>query len=97
MKSFAGGSPFVEDWNNIPVQLYIDYNVKMKGDIVGGVRINPKAPRMAPPELKPGNNKQWANAVAACRRDGNLDAVKKRMTISAENVKLLTEAAENVA
>ncbi len=24
MKGFAGGSPFVEDWNNIPIQLYID-------------------------------------------------------------------------
>lgn len=43
VKSFADGSPFVEDWNNIPVQLYIDSNVKMKGEIVGGVRIKHKA------------------------------------------------------
>lgn len=39
VKSFAGGSPFVEDWKNVPVELYIDENVKMKGETVSGVRI----------------------------------------------------------
>jgi len=42
MKGHAGGSPFVEDWKNITIRLYIDYNVKMKGEIVGGVRISPE-------------------------------------------------------
>lgn len=41
MKKLAGGSPFVEDWCNIRIRLYIDKNVKMKGEIVGGVRISP--------------------------------------------------------
>ena len=27
VKVFAGGSPFVEDWNNIIIELYIDDNV----------------------------------------------------------------------
>jgi len=44
VKSFAKGSPFVEDWENIPVELYIDYNVKMKGETVGGVRVKKVAP-----------------------------------------------------
>jgi len=39
IKRFAGGSAFVENWKNIPIELYIDPTVKMKGDIVGGVRI----------------------------------------------------------
>lgn len=39
------GSPFVEDWSNTKIQLYIDPNVKMKGEIVGGVRINPMQPK----------------------------------------------------
>lgn len=43
MKKLAGGSPFVEDWQNITIRLYIDANVKMKGEIVGGVRISPDA------------------------------------------------------
>lgn len=48
VKSFAGtGSPFVEDWKNVPVELYIDNNVKMKGEVVGGVRIKPINPTIA--------------------------------------------------
>ncbi len=39
LKSFANNSPFVEDWKNIRIELYIDENVKMKGEVVGGVRI----------------------------------------------------------
>lgn len=46
VKAFAGGSPFVEDWNNITVELYIDQNVKMKGEVVGGVRIRPTQPKI---------------------------------------------------
>lgn len=48
VKSFSGtGSPFVEDWKNVPVELYIDNNVKMKGEVVGGVRIKPIKPKVA--------------------------------------------------
>lgn len=48
VKSFAGtGSPFVEDWKNVPVELYIDNAVKMKGEVVGGVRIKPIKPTIA--------------------------------------------------
>ena len=94
MKSFANGSSFVEDWNDIPVQLYIDYNVKMKGDVVGGVRINPQKPRMQKPALVPENKTQWDNAIAAYKRDGNLDKVKARVDISPENEKALIEQAK---
>jgi len=44
IKSFSGGSPFVEDWKNIIIELYIDEKVKMKGEIVSGVRIKPIQP-----------------------------------------------------
>jgi len=33
------GSKFVEDWSGITIELYIDHSVKMKGEVVGGVRI----------------------------------------------------------
>jgi len=47
VKSFASNkSPYVQDWKNIPVELYIDYSVKMKGDVVGGVRISPVQPKV---------------------------------------------------
>lgn len=44
VKGFAGGSPFVEDWRNIPVELMIDETVKMKGVQVGGIKIKPIKP-----------------------------------------------------
>lgn len=94
VKMFAKGSPFVEDWNDIPVQLYIDPNVKMKGEIVGGVRIIPTAPRITKPELTPESN-NWQGAVTAYKRDGNLKKVLERVTISTENQKLIIEEAGN--
>lgn len=45
VKGFAGNSPFVEDWVNIPIQFYVDNNVKFGGSIVSGVRINLKQPK----------------------------------------------------
>lgn len=44
MKNLAK-SPFVEDWQNIAVELFIDHSVKMKGEIVGGVRIKSQPPK----------------------------------------------------
>lgn len=45
IKKLSGGSPFVEDWKNVTVELYIDPNVKMKGEVVGGLRIKDEAPK----------------------------------------------------
>jgi hypothetical protein len=96
MKGFANGSAFVEDWNNIPVKLYIENNIRFGSSVVDGVRISPTAPRMAPPELTPNNKKQWANALVAVR-EGRINDVKKRMTVSPENEKALIKEAGNVA
>jgi len=43
LKGFAS-SPFVEDWKDLIIQLYLDANVMMKGEKVGGVRIRPIQP-----------------------------------------------------
>lgn len=95
VKKFAGGSAFVEDWVNIPVKLYIDKSVKMKGEVVGGVRINPQPPRMAKPELQKGTP-AWGHAIAAYKRDGNLNAVENKMIISEQNKQLIvSEASTN--
>lgn len=88
-------SPFVEDWQNIRVQLYIDASVRMKGEVVGGVRINPRPPAAQKPFIQQGTQ-AWVNAVAAYRRDGNLDKVKARMTVPTEAEQIIIqEAAQN--
>ena len=64
MKTFSNGSPFIEDWENTLIELYIDSSVKMKGDVVGGVRIRPVQPKTKKPELTP-NNPRWEEAKTA--------------------------------
>lgn len=39
MMATISGSKFVEDWSGITIELFIDHSVKMRGEIVGGVRI----------------------------------------------------------
>ena len=36
VKQLAGGSPWVEDWSNLQIELYIDPSIKWAGEIVGG-------------------------------------------------------------
>lgn len=85
-------SPFVEDWKNIRVQLYIDPSVRMKGEVVGGVRINPRPPAQQKPLIQQGTQ-TWSNAVIAFRRDGNLDKVKARVTVPPEAERLIIQEA----
>ena len=92
LKNLSGGSSFVEDWREIPVQLYIDPSVKMKGDIVGGVRISHNPPKVRQ-WLTPDNQQLWDNAINAFRRDGNLNRVLDRVDISPENQQLIMQQA----
>ena len=57
----------------------------MKGDVVGGVRINPKQPQVGKVELTKDKEVMWNHAKAAYLRDGNFDAVLKRCDISEAN------------
>jgi len=92
LKRLSGGSPFVEDWSDLTIELYIDPNVKMKGETTGGVRVSPKKPKIGKPELKPGDNR-WQNACDVYKEDGNLDRVLARVTISEDNQKIIRDAA----
>jgi len=89
VKSFNKNSSFVEDWKDTLIELYIDAGVKMKGEVVGGVRISPIQPRLTKPELTPDHVK-WNDAKVAFK-DGRKEAVLKRYLISEDNQKLLSE------
>lgn len=77
-------SHFIDDWNDIEVTVYVDGNVKFGKDTVEGLRISPERPRVQKPTITPAS-KAWASAKAAYIRDGNLDAVLQRATMSAED------------
>ena len=43
-KSKFAGSNFVEDWNNIPIELYIQKGISFGKETVQGIRIKDKPP-----------------------------------------------------
>lgn len=89
------GSCFVENWQNVTVQLYIDTQAKLKGEVVGGVRISPNQVKKAKPEITKEKTNMWNNAKAAYFRDGNFDAVLQRAILSEENQQLIKDEFSN--
>jgi len=63
----------VDTWVNIPVELYIDATVKMKGQVVGGVRIKTISPRVSAPI----SDKQ---AIATINAANDLEGLKTAWT-----------------
>tara|TARA_R110000737_G_scaffold271763_1_gene278828 strand:+ start:56 stop:589 length:534 start_codon:yes stop_codon:yes gene_type:complete len=83
------GSAFIEDWQNVVIQLYIEPNVKMKGETVGGVRISHLKPKIAKPLLTKDNIVMWNHAKTAYKQDGNFIRVFKKADITPENQRLM--------
>lgn len=78
VKALAGGSIYVEDWKDVTVELYIDHSVKMKGEIVGGVRIKPVSPQKTKPAFLESNFEKAKNANAT------IEMIKGSYSISKE-------------
>jgi hypothetical protein len=83
------GSAFIEDWQSVVIQLYIEPNVKMKGEVVGGVRISHLTPKLAKPQITKDNAKMWGNAKAAYIKHGNFIRIFKQADITPENQALM--------
>lgn len=77
-----------DNWKNITVELYIDANVKMKGQIVGGMRIKPIQPKIN--KVKP--NFTEANFEAALKANATLEQIKSRYSITPEIEELWNNA-----
>lgn len=82
-------SPFIDDWQNIKVTVYVDHNIRFGRDLVDGLRISTELPTAR--HVLQRDTKQWDNAIAAIKRDGNLDKVKARVDIKPEDEKYLME------
>lgn len=89
VQKFANGSPFVEDWKDIVIELYADATVVMKGQKVGGVRIKPIQPKLTKPELTP-NHPKWEAAKKSVK-DGNStkESIREHWLITDKNFDLL--------
>ena len=65
VKKFAK-SPYINDWNNIPVQIYIKDDIKAFGDITEGLRLRESQPNMSKPKLSR-DMPAWLKAVEAIK------------------------------
>jgi hypothetical protein len=88
VKKFSNNSPFVEDWSNVLIEVYIDPNVKMKGEIVGGVRIRKVQPVKNKPVLNPDSDK-WETAKTRAKDGMSFEDMSKHYSITKENYTLL--------
>ena len=89
------GSGFIEDWKGFNVKLFIDANVSMMGEKVGGVRINPRAVIFEKQLLDRSNAKTWTNTISAFKRDGNFNAVLKHINISQQDMQFIADGVAN--
>ncbi len=86
-------SPFLDDWQNVRITIYVDPNVRFGKETVEGLRISPHVPERK--GLTPENSKAWENAKNAFKRDGHLKSVLSRVDMSAEHQEqLMSECAE---
>lgn len=76
------GSKFIDDWQEIPVTVYVDPNVRFGNQTMEGLRLKPGKAR---PVITPENVELWNRAKAAFERDKTLDQVKQHADISKEN------------
>jgi hypothetical protein len=79
------GSAFIDDWNDVRITVYVDSSVRFGKETVEGLRISPHAPEERRRVLTPSSTKAWAAAVAAFKRDGNLDQVLEHVDIADEH------------
>lgn len=93
VRSFNNNSPFVEDWSNTIIELYIQSSVKLGKDVVSGVRIKPNQPKIVKPEITP-NSEKWQNAIDYYKSNGNFDGILKHYTINVENQNKIKDAAK---
>lgn len=79
VSKFNNNSSFVEDWSDTTIELYIDPNVKMKGELVGGIRIKPIKPT---PKEKPIFNE--SHFAQAFDRNITIERIKQTRQVTKE-------------
>ncbi len=80
MKKFAG-SVFINDWNNVPVQIYVKDDIKAFGEITEGLRIRPTQPNMSKPKLIPGIP-AWNKAIEFLSKEGTIEKIREKYDLS---------------
>jgi hypothetical protein len=90
VKKFVG-SPYINDWVNVPVQVYIKSDIKAFGDVTEGLRIRETQPKMDKPNLVP-SLPAWQKAIEYLKGTGTIENIRAKWELSKENEELLKAA-----
>lgn len=88
------GSPFIEDWQNIDVAIFVDKNVRFGRETMEGLRV--AKPRVKQKPVLTPNSPNWNAAIKAYKRDGHFGSILSKAVISPEHQKLIIEGSANV-
>ena len=91
VKKFAN-SVFINDWNNIPVQIYVKDDIKAFGEVTEGLRLRPAQPAMEKPKLTP-DIPAWGKAIEFLKGTGTMEGIKTKYNISEQDEETLMNAA----
>ena len=90
IKKFAK-SKFINDWNNIPVQIYVKDDIRAFGDVTEGLRIREIQPKMDKPRLTQ-NIPAWDKAIDFLQRPGTtIEQIKSKYELSPEDEEALKQ------
>jgi hypothetical protein len=92
VKKFAK-SPYINDWVNIPVQIFVKDDIKAFGDLIDGLRLREFQPKFEKPNLTP-DNTAWAKAVDYLKKGNKVEKIKETWSLTEANEKKLLELAK---
>jgi len=79
------GRKYIDEWVSVPIQVYVQENVRAFGEVVDALRIRDVQPRMEKPVLNKKNPK-WNDAVKSYKeaedKAAKLDAIRKHYELS---------------
>ncbi len=90
VKKFAK-SPYINDWNNIAVQIYVKDDIRAFGDVTEGLRIREIQPSVSKPKLNR-DMPAWENVVKYVKSGKPLSDIEKKYDISEVKDEILREA-----
>jgi hypothetical protein len=82
------GSKYINDWNNVVVQIYAKDDIKAFGDITEGLRLRDFQPKTDKPKLTP-NLPAWAKAIEFLKGTGTLEGIKEKYELSSKDEETL--------
>ena len=92
-KILAGfaGTPSVSSWVNMPVELYVDSSVKMKGAVVGGIKVRTVQPKIEKDTMNEVHH-HWQIGVQKVQNEGwTIEMVREHYIISEEDYRKLCD------